>query len=185
MMKKLLFTTITCSLFPFLSVAQRVNLNNGRHVKHETTIVLVGGDLRQGTLYQTKDSSLIMFDKFISSKYLSVANFYIKIVPYNKIYIIEINEKEIKPEYGLLGAIIGVIPGGLFGAVYDRKEAAKGGINFWPGLGKSVGAIIGGLVGVFIGITIGTKNNRTQFLINGDFEKFKENRDKLIECSYI
>lgn len=68
-----------------ISIAQGVNLNNGRRIKYETKITLAGGEIIQGTLYQTKDSSLIMADKLISSKNLSIANFYMNIVPYNKI----------------------------------------------------------------------------------------------------
>jgi len=184
-MKKHLITIIICSLFPFICIAQVVGLKNGKQIRYETKVILGGGDIIQGTLYQIKDSSLIIADKYTNSRNLSSGIFYKNNVPYNKIYIIEIDKKEFRSEFPLLGAVAGFTIGFLIGSAVDNKDASKPGMNFFPNLGKGIGSALGSIIGVVAGLPFGEKTTKTQFPVYGDFQIFNESKDRLIEYSYI
>lgn len=188
-MKKLLLLLVIFLIIPFLSAAQE----DSRIYK--TSITEGGGHELYGTLYQIKDSSVLLANTFRRMDIL-IHNFDLTTINHNDISFITIREKKDVSKgvrIGMLtGAAAGVIIGIISGTQASKKEYSGylGRMNFLPpeleialsgvfvgAIGAGVGAGAGAIIS---GISVGIK-----IPIYGNFERFNENRDRLKQYSYM
>jgi hypothetical protein len=188
-MKKLLLFLLFFLIIAFLSAAQE----DSRIYK--TSITEGGGHELYGTLYQIKDSSILLANTFRRMDIL-LHNFDLTTINHNDISFITIREKKDVSNgvrIGMLaGAATGVIIGIISGTQATKKEYSGylGRITFIPPeleialSGVLVGAIGAG-VGAGTGAIISSISVGIKIPIYGSFDRFNENKDRLKQFSYM
>lgn len=188
-MKKIALLSLTLLGISFLSYAQLDSKI------YRTKITGGGGREFYGTLYQIKDSSVLLANSLRRIDILT-RNFDLTTINHNDISIITIREKKNVSKgasIGMLtGAATGLIIGIISGIQASKNESTDGNwsINILPPeleialsgvFGGAIGAGVGAGAGAIIsGISVGIK-----IPIYGNFERFNHNKDRLKQYSYI
>jgi len=194
-MKKLIAILVFLVYLPLLSIAQKDTIQKSKIYK--TWVTIGGGTEKNGILYQTKDSSVVVVPyNYRTDLQASTIN---KInMSFDNILSMKIRSKNsvrngvlIGMSVGLITGVItgvvtgyaegddpyipgGVILGNVFRMTAEEKAQAYGtGLGvFGAALGAGIGAAIGGSMSITIPIYF-------------DFNKFHENRNRLKGYSYI
>jgi len=183
-MGKLLLLLVVFLCFPFLSSGQ----NESKIYK--TWITVGGGGKIRGTLYQTKDSSIVIANSF-NKLVLQSGKFDLSTIDFRNIYLIEAREDNVVSKGLWKGALAGFLTGAVAGIITGfasgddenclilcmtaEEKALLGGLSFGL-LGIPVGA------GVMAIIT--SSSLKITIPISGNFERFNENKDRLKQYSY-
>ena len=183
-MGKLLLLLVVFLCFPFLSSGQN------KSKIYKTWITVGGGGKMRGTLYQTKDSSIVIANSF-NKLVLQSGKFDLSTIDFRNIYLIEAREDNVVSKGLWKGALAGFLTGAVAGIITGfasgddenclilcmtaEEKALLGGLSFGL-LGIPVGA------GVMAIIT--SSSLKITIPISGDFERFNENKDRLKQYSY-
>ena len=180
-----LFVVFLC--FPFLSSGQT------EPKIYKTWITLGGGGRIRGTLYQTKDSSVIIANSF-NKLVLQSGNFDLSTVDFQNIYQIETREDNIVSKELWKGALAGFVTGAIAGIITgfasgdDVQEGYFDIFNFTAGEKALMAGFVFGVIGLPVGTgvqaIITSSSLKITIPISGSYERFKENKERLNQYSY-
>jgi len=184
-MKKLLLLLVIILSFPFLSSGQY----ESRIFK--TWITVGGGGKIRGTLYQTKDSSIVIANSF-NKLVLQSGKFDLSTVNFKNISLIEAREDNVVSKGLWKGALAGAMTGFFTGALIGlasgddedcflfcmtaEEKALLGGLSF---------GLIGLPVGAGVMAIITSSSLKITIPISGNYERFSENKERLKKYSYM
>ncbi len=177
-MKKLAFIFVILFGLPILSSAQEDSLK--RSTIYKTWITLGGGSEIKGTIYQTRDSSILFANTFKRTDLLSPGKFDIQTFNYNSIYLVTCR-KEIWP-----GAVIGMVAGAFSGAILGKQICKSDDpmADYGP-LGSLVFGTLFTIPGAAVGIMVTDIVFTLRIPISGSFENYSKNKSRLMKYSYL
>lgn len=175
--------------FIILYVSCSLLAQNGL-INYETSITVGGMEVITGTLFQTKDSSVIIANTLDRIK-LTTGNFDLTTINFDRIYHIKITKKKYEKRVGFvaIGSLVGAVVG-FFAGILGTKDSDRDDL-FGPYRAEVLvvpllGIPIGGLMGGLIGNGIDTRSVTVfEILIIGNFDTYIENREKLEEYSFV
>ena len=184
-MKKLLLLLVIFLSFPFLSPGQYESKI------YKTWITVGGGGKIRGTLYQTKDSSLVIANSF-NKLVLQSGKFDLSTVDFKNIYLIEAREDNAVSKGLWKGALIGAMTGFFTGAMIGLAGGDDENCLFFC-MTAGEKALLGGLSIGLLGIPIGagamaiitSSSLKITIPISGNYERFSENKERLKKYSYM
>ena len=186
-MKKLLLLLVVFLCIPFLTVAQYESK------MYKTWITVGGGGKMRGTLYQTKDSSIVIANSF-NRLVLKSGNFDLSTVDFKNIYLIETREDNVVSKELWKGALAGFLTGAIAGIIsgfVSGDDVCEGTFCIFR-FSAEQKALMGGLVFGIIGLPVGagvkaiitSSSLKITIPISGNYERFNENKERLKEYSY-
>jgi hypothetical protein len=178
-MKKVALLTSILLCISIFSSAQKDTLQRIRIYK--TWITLGSGATKQGLLYQTKDSSVVIANS-LSNKGSSVIAVDLSELVATNIYFIKARREGNVTKGVLIGATAGILAGVIIGLVSEPDVSNSFG-TFVP----EIRALGGGILGVLPGILIGgmISSVRIKIPINGSINKFNKEKEQLRKYSYL
>jgi len=179
MKKVALLTSILLCISIFSSAQkdapQRIRL-------YKTWIILSGGDTKQGLLYQTKDSSVVIANS-LNNKGSSVIAADLSELVASNIYFIKARREGNVTKGVLIGAAGGILAGVIIGLVSEPDVSN----STFGGFAPELRAFGGGTVGVLPGILIGGMISSVKFKIpiNRSIDNFNKEKEQLRKYSYL
>jgi hypothetical protein len=178
-MKKLMFIPAMLLYIPFFLCAQEDTIP-----KIYRALITFNNNpqkVKEGVLYEIKDSSVSITNSFSRKDFLS-GNFNVTTIHYNNIYKINVRRNNSIVVGFFLGAAAGFGTGAIIGG--SQGDDPPVGVFRMTAGGKAVvigtlcsipGAIIGGFIG----------DIRIKIPINGSIQTFNKNKEQLRKYSYL
>jgi hypothetical protein len=178
--KAFIFLILFC--VPFLSSAQEDSLKRSKVYK--TWITLGGGSEIKGTIYQIRDSSILIANTFKRTDLLSPDKYDIQTINFNSIYLVTCR-KEIWP-----GAVIGMVADAFSGVILGHVigDSFSEDPMQWAASAELKAAFLGilfAIPGAAIGLLVTDIVFSLRIPISGNFENFNKNKNRLKKYSYL
>jgi hypothetical protein len=160
---------------------------------YKTWITVGGGGKMRGTLYQTKDSSIVIANSF-NRLVLQSGNFDLSTVDFKNIYLIETREDNVVSKELWKGALAGFLMGAVAGIISgfaSGDDVCEGTFCIFSFRAEQkalmegrVFGIIGLPVGAGVKAIITSSSLKITIPITGNYERFNENKERLKQYSY-
>jgi hypothetical protein len=177
-MKTLTFIFIVLFSASFSSSSQEDSLK--RSTIYKTWITLGGGSEIKGTIYQLRDSSILIANTFKKTDLLSPGKFDIQAVNYNSIYLVTCR-KELWPG-AVIGMVAGAFSGVILGKIIGKSDDPMA--DYRP-LASVVFGTLFTIPGAVAGIIVTDIVFTLRIPISGNFENFIKNKSRLKKYSYL
>lgn len=181
-MKKPFVIILLIMCIPLLIHAQEDTLYKPRIYK--TWITTTNNTEIQGVLYEIEDSAVLITNSLVYKDYKS-GNFNKESLDLYNIGIIETRNKNSIINRSIIGLITGAALGAALGYASGDDPPCQYLCIFWFSAEDKarVGGTIGGISGAGIGALIGLI--KVKIPINGSFQTFSKNKDRLKKYSYV
>jgi len=182
-MKKLVFISVILLCLPFISSAQEDSLQ--RSTNYKTRITLGGGSELKGTIYQIRDSSILIANTYRKADLLTPGKFDVKTIDYNNIYLITCRNKNKVLSGAAIGMVAGVFTGVILSITLNKNYTPR-----WfsiPNKGETAAlhGILFAIPGAVAGIIVTDIAFSIKIPISGNFENFHKNKSRLKKYSHL
>jgi len=181
LMKRLVFIFVILFCLTFLASAQEDSLK--RSTIYKTWITLGGGSEIKGTIYQLRDSSILIANTYRKADLLTPGKLDLKTIDINNIYLITCRNKDnVWP-----GAVIGMVTGIISGVIIGQLTWKKGDdpMEDYRPLASVVFGTLFAIPGAVAGIIVTDIAFTFRIPISGNFENYNKNKSRLKKYSYL